>query len=646
MGTDQEAAQPPAPVRGPFLDLAPHPDSCRTSSELQLLCERIRSNDPDVLLAADLFSGAGGLSLGLQQAGVRVVISADHDPRASETHRHHFAGLTLDLDLSDASNVEELADVIRKNRIDVLAGGPPCQPFSKAGRSRIKGLVRSGSREPHDERRDLWRSFLEVARLAQPRAIIMENVPDMALDREMFILRSMFLELGLLSYSVQARVLEARRYGVPQLRRRLILVALKGGLDFHWPEESTRKITLLNAISDLPPVKGGWRPSGGANGWARYRGPITAFQRQMREGVASGDAAKIYDQITRPVREDDLEAFKLLEKDMPYSELPERLKRYRDDIFDDKYKRLDGHDVSRTITAHIAKDGYWYIHPDQHRTLTVREAARIQTFPDWFRFAGAPSSAFHQIGNAVPPLLGQAVGEAVVSALRSPAASRPSTEEVSKVLADWFLGRKVTKYPWLRSSKAWSVIVGETLLPRASNVVVSSLWPLLQEVDTPSKTLGSKKMIEEILSWIGREDKGDELLDAAQRLTPTSPNGEAQEAQLVETQLREVLPSGLVDLAELADAEGEEPIIAAASAVRAATRFGGGRFASRNRWTDGRIEVASLVGYGSNARAAHLGLLELGAEICTPQDPECESCPLAHWCIYRTSRVGLLPLEA
>ena len=90
-----------------------------------------------------------------------------------------------------------------------------------------------------------------------------------------------------------------------------------------------------------------------------------------------------------------------------YSDLAPELKRYRDDIFDDKYKRLDANDVSRTITAHIAKDGYWYIHPWQDRTLTVREAARLQTFPDHVRFAGPPSAAFRQIGNAVPPLLAE-----------------------------------------------------------------------------------------------------------------------------------------------------------------------------------------------------------------------------------------------
>ena len=110
-----------------------------------------------------------------------------------------------------------------------------------------------------------------------------------------------------------------------------------------------------------------------------------------------------------------------------YTDLNKEHQRYRGDIFDDKYNRLNENDLSRTITAHIAKDGYWYIHPRQSRTLTVSEAARLQTFPDDFRFDGPPSAAFRQIGNAVPPRLGYVLGEAILKSLE---AGQPTPESI------------------------------------------------------------------------------------------------------------------------------------------------------------------------------------------------------------------------
>src|SRR4051794_4333257 len=142
-------------VRGPFVRLAPHTDHCETEQDLVDLCQKIRAEDPSALLAVDLFSGAGGLSLGLEQAGIHVVVGADHDKEALATHRHHVAGMAIDWDLGDVDVVERIAELMRTNRIDILAGGPPCQPFSKAGRSGMRYLVREGIRDPHDKRRDL-----------------------------------------------------------------------------------------------------------------------------------------------------------------------------------------------------------------------------------------------------------------------------------------------------------------------------------------------------------------------------------------------------------------------------------------------------------------------------------------------------------
>ena len=284
-------------VRGPFVNLKPHPD--HTQDEASFLAYAADLKRRGALLAADFFSGAGGLSLGLENSGFKAVLSADTDEFANRTHSHHFGGMAVDWDLSDPSAIDRLANLVRRAGIDLVAGGPPCQPFSKAGRSMLRYRVQSGLRDPHDERRDLWRSFLEIVQLSRPRAVVMENVPDMALDREMFILRSMVEGLEQLGYSVEERVVDTWRYGVPQFRQRLILVALQNNTKFSWPEESAQKVTVWNAIGDLPEVEGGWRPEGGEHGWAEYSGPITQFQLEMRSAVNADDAHKVL--ITSPV---------------------------------------------------------------------------------------------------------------------------------------------------------------------------------------------------------------------------------------------------------------------------------------------------------------------------------------------------------
>ncbi len=454
-------------VRGPFVRLQPHELACQTEDDL--LAGSSALEGP---LAADLFCGAGGLSLGLTEAGFDVVLAVDHDEEALETHRAHHPGLSVNWDLADATVVERVAGLIRRCGISLVAGGPPCQPFSRAGRSMVRELVKTGRRHHHDGRRDLWEAFLAVVELSLPPAVVMENVPDMALDRGMVILRTMIERLESCGYSVEERVIDTWRYGVPQLRQRLFLVALADGLAFEWPREALERVTVENAIGDLPEVDGGWRPSNGdgpdpvATGWLTYAGPKTDFQRRAREGVASRDEERVFDHITRPVRDDDAIAFAQMDHDTLYSDLIPELKRYRDDIFDDKYKRLDPNDVSRTITAHIAKDGYWYIHPYQDRTLTVREAARLQTFADRVRFVGPPSAAFRQIGNAVPVLLGRRVGEAVLGALTKRRPAPFSTSSIAEVLAHWFDEVPPVYVPWLGAETRWNVLQAELLWAR------------------------------------------------------------------------------------------------------------------------------------------------------------------------------------
>lgn len=634
-------------VRGPFLKLPSHEDRVASSAELVDLVARLRQENPGVRLAADLFSGAGGISLGLERSGFTTVAAVDHYAEAVETHGHHFPGLSVDWDLSEVKRVEELAEVLLAIKVDIIAGGPPCQPFSKAGRSGIRHRVRNGLRDPHDQRRDLWRSFLEVVQLVQPPAVLMENVPDMALDREMFILRSMVEELEGLGYGVEDRIVETWRYGVPQFRQRLILVALRDRLQFTWPMESAERVSVWNAIGDMPAVDGGWRPDGGEYGWAEYDGPETTFQRTMRAGVSPGDRSKLFDHITRPVREDDARAFDLMDSNTRYSDLPAEMKRYRDDIFDDKYKRLDENDLSRTITAHIAKDGYWYIHPRQSRTITVREAARLQTFPDWYRFAGPPSAAFKQIGNAVPPLLAESLGGAIREALDSPVKVRAQTADIAASLAEWFETVDTRGVPWLKAATRWQVVSAELLLDRATPDVTKFVWPMIREWATPEATQDNDETLREIATLIGRSGRAVQLLELADWLVEHP--GALEEADDASAPIP-IVPAAVLEFASLVvpvsgDEASEEPVLSTKGVLRVAARVSGDGVDRKNRLTDGRLAVARLVGGGVAARHAHLGLVEIAASICRPSDPLCDVCPLQNTCISSQAverRAGML----
>jgi DNA (cytosine-5)-methyltransferase 1 len=618
-------------VRGPFVRLAPHPEACETEEQFLRYVAVCRNRGER--LAADLFCGAGGLSLGLAQAGYRVVLTADHDPESVETHRHHNPGLTLKWDLGDAASIGRIAGLVREAGVELLAGGPPCQPFSKAGRSKIRHRVRHGLRPAHDERRDLWRSFLEVVQTARPPAVVMENVPDMALDREMFILRAIVHDLENIGYSVEERVIETLRYGVPQFRQRLILVALRDGVAFDWPAEVPDRVTVWNAIGDLPEVKGGWRPEGGADGWADYDGPNASFQRAMRAAVPEDHADRVYDHITRPVREDDLRAFDLMGERTRYSELPESVKRYRDDIFDDKYKRLEENHYARTITAHIAKDGYWYIHPRQDRTLTVREAARLQTFPDDFRFAGPPSAAFRQIGNAVPPVLGRHLGEAVKAALLVRRIQTYRTGDVAEVLAGWFERTPLTGVPWLRAATRWQVVVSEILLDRAVADQIRFVWPLLNRWNRPDDTLAAAAELAEIGRWINRRQRAQRVRALAGQLAATPDLLDDDDRVHTITGV----DGSVLDLAVLVvptrgEDDSEEPVLSTKGVLRVAARFTGDPVDRRNRLSDGRLALAKMIGDDTHARRAHLGLIELAATVCRPTDPDCGVCPLVAMC--------------
>jgi DNA (cytosine-5)-methyltransferase 1 len=355
----------------------------------------------------------------------------------------------------------------------------------------------------------------------------------------------------------------------------------------------------------------------------------------MRVGVPAADAHKVYDHITRPVRDDDALAFERMDSTTRYSELPENLRRYRADIFDDKYKRLEENGLSRTITAHIAKDGYWYIHPRQNRTLTVREAARLQTFPDWFRFAGPPSAAFRQIGNAVPPALGEQLGAAIARSLDEHLpAGAAATGRVSALLADWYRTKRVKALPWLAANTRWQVAAAEMLLDRAVSEQVRHLWPVVARWKQPEDTLANAEDLLEVGRWIGRETRAKQVLRVARWLTE-HPGQLDNDATARDVQ---GVNDAIMDLAVLAvptadEDTAEEPVLVTKGVLRVAARFHGEPVDRHNRLTDGRLAIARMIGEYDDARQAHLGLIELANTLCRSVDQLCRECPLARHCV-------------
>lgn len=369
--------------------------------------------------AVDLFAGAGGLSLGLVQSGFTVVAAADVDKVSMETHTANIPSLHWNGDLSSPRDFIEQLDQWEIEEVDLVAGGPPCQPFSIAGEAKIDYLVKTGNRPAHDHRSELWRSFFEIIGRLNPRIVLFENVPGFARAQSGALLESLCDEMDNRNLTPHVRVLAAWRYGVPQHRHRLFVIGVRKGMDFRWPDPTNERTTVWDAIGDLPVVPGGIR----AEVQKYDNHPHSELTRSLRCGLNGAYRGLVTDHITRYVRNDDAEIYRLMKPGNTYLDVPERLRRYRSDIFKDKYYRLSFDGLSRTITAHIAKDGYWYIHPREDRTLSIREAARIQTFPDWFRFAGFPTNRYRQIGNAVPPLLAKALAVEIREALHEQAGS-------------------------------------------------------------------------------------------------------------------------------------------------------------------------------------------------------------------------------
>jgi len=352
----------------------------------------------------DLFAGCGGLSYGLEMAGFNILLGTDSWQDCLNTFQHnHKNSRVLCGDIRKLES-GEIAKSAGKPRPTLVVGGPPCQGFSL-----------SGPREFYDERNRLYLEFLRVVRDLRPRGFVIENVPGLAGLFGGRVKERIMDEFSKLGYKVNAKILNASDYGVPQDRKRIIFVGLRNTV-FEFPEQTylngsengsapangQRKLTVRTAIGDLPLLNG----NKGAEKMPYKLRPKNEYQAAMRKGSRA-----IFNHVASNHTNLTADIIALVPEGGNYRDLPRHLRNTRN--FHIAWTRLHREKPSPTIdTGHRH-----HFHPTENRVPTVRESARIQSFPDKFRFLGTKTSQYKQVGNAVPPLLAYAIGKKILKYL-------------------------------------------------------------------------------------------------------------------------------------------------------------------------------------------------------------------------------------
>ena len=477
----------------------------RSYNELVEKLARLRVGEP--LRVVDLFSGCGGMSLGLKRAGCTILggveinkqaintyarnLCKHTDEKAFELHKtpHDIAAYTPEMFLREVLQKEQ-----PENLVDVIVGGPPCQAFSRIGRAKLRAVRQKPEAYLDDERSSLYLHYLAYVDFFRPLAVLMENVPDIMNYGGKNVAEEIAISLEEMGYSCRYTILNTAHYGIPQLSQRFYLMAILADLHVEpcFPQpthniripsgyESARNVALnalgqdlfhtaryidpprivgslptaistREALADLPPITAhleGHMPRGirKFNTLASYAQDIepSRFALRMREWPEYESHEGVWDHVIRSLPR-DYPIFKRMMYDDQYPQahqiawelFEEKLRKYREllgtefdegsetyksllketvppykaDRFPNKWWKLNPDLPSRTLTAHMGKDTYSHIHYDseQARVISVREAARLQSFPDGFQFDGAMNSAFAQIGNAVAPLQSYALG--------------------------------------------------------------------------------------------------------------------------------------------------------------------------------------------------------------------------------------------
>lgn len=391
----------------------------------------------------DLFAGAGGLSEGFKKAGFEVIAHVEKDAAACLTLKTRLAyDYLTDINKQDIyvdylnkkisrdelySKIptqildtvinEEISDdtigdifhridkILRGDRVHVIIGGPPCQAYSLIGRAKDPDGMKN------DLRNYLYKQYLKFLVKYEPQMFVFENVEGILSSQGGKLFKTIKAEMRELGYNVGFNILNAKDFGVLQNRRRVIIIGCREELDYTYPvfHEVNTDFTIEQLFADLPKLKAGEAIEAG-----EYAQESNECLREM--GIRNNWNV-LTQHISRPNNENDLEIYRICveawdkeNRRLKYTELPEELIKHKNTkSFLDRFKVVAYDEPCHTMVAHISKDGHYYIHPDitQNRSLSVREAARIQSFPDDFYFESSRTAAFVQIGNAVPPLMAE-----------------------------------------------------------------------------------------------------------------------------------------------------------------------------------------------------------------------------------------------
>ena len=340
----------------------------------------------------DLFSGVGGLSLGFRMAGYDVLLANEIDSSIAEAYtKNHPETKMINADITSLDIGSVFGEYVDK--IDVVIGGPPCQGFSQKGQRKTI----------NDPRNFLFRYFFEVVKYVRPRFFVIENVPNILTAENGFFKQEIAAIFHNIGYNISCAVLNAADYGVPQNRHRAFIVGNRIGAEFVFPVPKNYKVTIWEAMSDL-----NYLNSGEGMAEEPYRiDPESEYQKLMRR-----NSLRLYNHQATNHSALALKKLELIPPEGDKSSLPENM--LTKSIYSGTWCRMrtDGQSVTITTRFDTPSSGQ-FTHPFLNRSITVREAARIQSFPDDFVFYGNKGSQMKQVGNAVPPLLANAVAERI-----------------------------------------------------------------------------------------------------------------------------------------------------------------------------------------------------------------------------------------